>query len=254
MTPEPRIISSDDNPVFKDLKKVLGGRGIRKHGRALVSGARLVSEFLERSPERCEAWISTARQGGPPPRLPSGASWYQLSGSLFRDVDVVGTDSPMLLVAVPSIPAWDVAAGFRSGCTLLVPFQDPENVGAVIRSAVAFGVETVVLLEESAHPYHPRSLRASAGAVFRVRLESGPSLADIPVELPVVALSPDGSDIGTVDFPSAFGLLPGVEGPGLPEKFRARSLSIPATGDIDSLNAAAATAIALYLWSRSRPG
>ena len=54
------------------------------------------------------------------------------------------------------------------------------------------------------------------------------------------------------EFPQGFGLLPGVEGPGLPDRFRAHALAIPMAGNVESLNAATAAAIALYLWSRSR--
>lgn len=252
MTQPLRPIESADNPFFKSLTKILTGRGIRKHGTALVSGPKVVEEFLRRSPESCLAWINTARQPGPPLDLPDTVAWYQLSGALFREVDVVGTNAPMLLVKTPEMASWNAADGFAPGCNLLVPFQDPENVGSVIRTAAAFGVTSVILLAECAHPYHPKALRASAGAVFQVTLLEGPSLADLPPDLPVVALSPEGRDIHGADFPDAFGLLPGIEGPGLPHHFRDESLSIPLADGVESLNSATATAIVLYLWRRSQ--
>jgi 16S rRNA (guanine527-N7)-methyltransferase len=245
-----RRIESAQNELFKDLKKLLASRGIKKQQRALVSGKKQVLETLHDFPERCEAWISLSEDAPPPGDAPEQLLWYQLAPPLFEMLDVLGTHAPLLVIGIPEIAEWDEAAGFPRGCTLLLPFQDPENVGAVIRSAVAFGVTQVVLLAESAHPYHPRAWRASGGTVLRVRLLEGPALADLPPDLPVVALSAQGQDVGQFDFPDSFALLPGIEGPGLPEAFRARTVGIPMREGVESLNAATATAIALYVWSR----
>jgi 16S rRNA (guanine527-N7)-methyltransferase len=133
---------------------------------------------------------------------------------------------------------------------VLIPFQDPENVGAAIRSAAAFGASQVILLAESAHPFHPKALRASGGSVLNVALRPGPPLATIPHELPIVALSSEGADIRDVTFPPAFGLLPGLEGPGLPEPWRDRAVRIPIEPGVESLNAAVAVGVALYEWRK----
>jgi 16S rRNA (guanine527-N7)-methyltransferase len=69
--------------------------------------------------------------------------------------------------------------------------------------------------------------------------------------LPIVALSGEGRDVAEFAFPGAFGLLPGVEGTGLPEHLRSNSVAIPVSDAVESLNAATAAGIALYLWSRS---
>lgn len=246
-----RRIESEDNRFFKRLAATLTGRGIRKHDVALVSGPKMVDDVLRLLPGQCEAWISASKQPPPPDQMPARVAWYELSPRLFRKLDVYGTGAPLLLVKTPTIEPWHPDQGFAPGCNLLVPFQDPENVGAVIRSAVAFGVKNVILLAECAHPYHPKSLRASGGAVFMARLRRGPSVDELPDDLPIVSLSPEGRRVDGFDFPARFGLLPGVEGPGLPDRFRSRALSIPMPGDVESLNAATATAIVLYLWSQS---
>jgi 16S rRNA (guanine527-N7)-methyltransferase len=246
-----RRIESEDNRFFKQLEKMLTGRGIRKYDAALISGSKMVMDAMRTSPELCEAWIGAPKLPAPPPALPKRAAWYELSTRLFQRLDISGTGAPLLLIKAPPIPSWRPEEGFVRGCSVLVPFQDPENVGAVIRSAVAFGAARVILLAESAHPYHPKALRASGGTVFAATLVRGPSVNDLPATLPVVALSPEGRDIAGFEFPERFGLLPGVEGPGLPARFRERSVSIPMTGSVESLNAATAAAIALFLWSRS---
>lgn len=247
-----RQIESDQNEAFKDLKKLLTSRGVRKQNRAIVSGAKQVAEVLASFPERCDAWISSSVQNPPPPDSPPGLSWYQVAPPLFQTLDMFGTNAPLLVVKTKPIPVWDPGEGFLEGCTVLVPFQDPENVGTVIRSSVAFGASRIVLLEESANPYHPKAVRASGGAVFHAELMQGPALDDLPNDLPLVPLSSEGADIASFIFPKSFGLLPGMEGPGLPEHLRARAVAIPMSCEVESLNASTATAIALYVWSRSK--
>jgi 16S rRNA (guanine527-N7)-methyltransferase len=69
--------------------------------------------------------------------------------------------------------------------------------------------------------------------------------------LPLLALSSEGRDISDFEFPESFGLLVGMEGPGLPDWWKKRARAIPIGPQVESLNAATAVAIALYAWSRS---
>jgi 16S rRNA (guanine527-N7)-methyltransferase len=243
-----RTISSDQNPVFKELKKLLTGRGIRKGGQALVAGEKLVAEILAAHPRLCQAWVSGHDQ--PPPDVATHLPWWQLTPELLRELDIFGTRAPLLLITLPDMRLWQPSEGFPVGVSVLIPFQDPENVGAAIRSAAAFGAVQAILLAESANPFHPKALRASGGAVLSLPLRHGPALEAVPPELPIVALSAEGADIRQAAFPPAFGLLAGLEGPGLPEPWRRRAVRIPILPGVESLNAAAATAVALYEWNR----
>jgi 16S rRNA (guanine527-N7)-methyltransferase len=244
-------IESESNPIFKNLKKLLGGRGVKKQGNTLVCGPRLVTEVMERSPDRCMAWITPGDRHPPPMNAPCGLEWFQLAPELFQALDTFGTKSPIVLFDCPPPDPWKPETGLPAGCSLLVPFQDPENVGAVIRSAVAFDVDRIILLAQSANPFHPKAVRASAGAVFSARLFQGPSLSELPKDLPVIALSASGSPLSETRFPPCFCLLTGMEGPGLPPEWQADAVAIPMAPEVESLNAAVATAIALYEWRRS---
>jgi 16S rRNA (guanine(527)-N(7))-methyltransferase RsmG len=246
-----RVIESENNDLFKNLKKLLGGRGVKKLGQTLVCGGRLIDEVLARSPQRCLAWISTGNRHAPPDQAPPPLEWFQLAPDLFQKLDQFGTRKPMMLYDVPRIEPWGFDRS-ASGCSLLIPFQDPENVGAVIRSAAAFDADRIILLAESANPFHPKAIRTSAGTVFSVRLFKGPSLSALPENLPVIALAPSGRPLTSHRFPDSFCLLAGMEGPGLPPRWQADAVAVPMAADVESLNAAVATAIVLYEWRRTK--
>ena len=239
-------ISSRSNPAFKNFLRLLGGQGVKKQGLSLFSGPKQVKEVLREFPDRCEAVIFTRGHSLP---IPEGIGGYRLSGELFREIDFYGTDQPILLVRFEPLSVWSPAEWPR-GCTLFIPFQDPSNVGAVIRSAAAFGVSQAVVLKEGAHPFHHKSVKVAGSAIFRIPIFAGPSIRDLEsVGFPIVTLSPAGQEIGNFNFPSTFGLLPGLEGPGLPKNLgHLTSVSIPMSGGVESLNAATATAIAMYVW------
>lgn len=246
-----REVSSESNPAFRHARDLLTGKGIRKHGMALVAGPRSIAEILERHRDRASAWLTDP--DGAPPDDPT-LDWLRLAGPLFRELDIAGTNAPLLMVRTPEMPDWSDDEPWPEGCTLFVPFQDPENVGAVIRSAAAFGAARVVLLQEAAHPFHPKSVRAAGTALFQVALLKGPSIRDLaPAKAPLFALALDGPELGSAPFPDRFGLVPGLEGPGLPDRLRAGpTLRIPIADGVESLNAAASVAVALYAHRASR--
>jgi 16S rRNA (guanine527-N7)-methyltransferase len=247
-----REVSSESNPTFRLCHDLLSGRGVRKHGQALLAGSRPIAEVLARFPDRAEAWL-TGSTGPPPPESASGLAWLRLADPLFRQLDASGTHAPLLLVRVPAMPAWSDDEPWPLGCTLFVPFQDPENVGALIRSAAAFAAARIVLLREAAHPFHPKSARAAGPALFQVPLLEGPSIGELTArQAPLIALATDGPELAAEPFPERFGLVPGLEGPGLPSHLReGLRRRIPIAPEVESLNAATATAIALYAWQSS---
>jgi len=137
---------------------------------------------------------------------------------------------------------WAAAPG-PPVCVLLWGVRDPGNVGAVLRSALAFGAGSVVIGPETADPFSPKAVRASMGAVFSVPLVRLATIDALPSpRVALVAhtgerLAP--GDVGT--------LVIGSERTGLPAEVVAgcdRVRHIPIRSD--SLNAAMAAAIALY--------
>jgi 16S rRNA (guanine(527)-N(7))-methyltransferase RsmG len=246
-------IVSANNPKFKSFLKLLKTRGIRKQRLAFLSGGRQVKEVLESFPEKCTGIVFSDPKTIPEAPGSVQLPCYRLHPDLFRQLDIHDTGKALLQIRVAPFDTWkDDGAG--SGCTLIIPFQDPRNVGAVIRSGAAFGVSRVVLLKEAAHPFHPASLRAAGSTVFRTKILNGPSLQELEVKsVPLITLSPEGDDLASFRFPATFCLVPGLEGPGLPGRLKeAVCLSIPMMPGVESLNAATATGIALYAWRRRK--
>jgi len=245
-------ITSARNPTFGIFLKIMKARGIRKYGMALLFGSKQVTEVLREFPERSLGLLLTDRHELPGTADPENVALYRLKGELFQQVDLFQTGQPILLVRVDPFVSWDDGS-WPEGCTLCIPFQDPANVGSVLRSAAAFGVSRVVLLAEAAHPFLPRSVRAAGSALFRIPMEKGPSLYRLRIsQAPLITLSPDGRDIGGYRFPNFFCLVPGLEGSGIPPRLKGETvLSIPMERGVESLNAALATGIALYLWKRA---
>ena len=256
----PIIIASPDNRTFKALCKLTDARGQKKQERTLVAGAKLVREFICERPGQCCTLIvcdgvQCHGMDDVVQQFAGQGNLTVLKRGLFSQLDIFNTGAPLLEVMSPGIPQWGCRLAGQ-GCVLALPFQDPVNVGAAARSAAAFGVQQVVLLREAASPFHPKSVRASGGAVFKLSFFRGPSLAEL-VQLPevashIVALDMQGASILQFSFPAQFLLLPGIEGQGLPEELRRQAVSIPMPGAVESLNAATAVSIALFCWSTGR--
>ena len=242
-----RAIDSEQNEGFKALRALLEPRGVKKDGTCLIAGKKLVPEVLRDFPHRAVELLVPRSMEQVPDDVPADLAVTSLAPALFRALDVSGTDAPILRVKVDEPRPW---TGVVQGCVLAVPFQDPENVGAVLRSAAAFGVTDVILTREAASPWNAKALRSGGTAALRVTLWKAGTVAELAAQLgdQLVALSADGEPLDAAPWPDDFVLLPGVEGPGLPESLRARARAIPMAGGTESLNAATATAIALYAW------
>lgn len=244
-------ISNPSNKSMKEWKSLLSGKGIKKYGKAVISGRKIVAETMIHKPDSIQGYIVSDKMGAAQPEIPSHIPVYRLKGELFRELDIFGTREPLLVVEVPHYEK-NIEKLKDEKVVLLIPFQDPANVGAVIRSSAAFGIRSVVLLEEAATPFHPKSIRASGAQVFTMDFIEGPSIRQLKnFGWPIVALDRDGVNLTNFHFPERFALLPGMEGPGLPEEIQPDyRVSIPMEPMVESLNAVVAVSIALYEWKR----
>jgi TrmH family RNA methyltransferase len=164
---------------------------------------------------------------------------------------------PELLASVSALPhaarvigiyrAADLPRGARDVTLALWHVRDPGNVGTLLRTADAFGA-AVALSAGCADPLGPKALRASAGAIFRVPLTSWD---DLPIRR-VALVAHGGEPLASLNLELPLAFLLGSEREGLPADLVARSqeATIAMPGPAESLNVAAAGAIALYEASR----
>ncbi len=139
---------------------------------------------------------------------------------------------------------------------------DPHNVGAIIRTAAGFGAAGVLMPEVNQAPVSGAVIKVSAGMAFRIPLVSATKLQQNISELKkrgftIYGLAGEGSKKITEEpFASPSVFIMGNEGDGIPGHLRALCdsvLSIPINPKCESLNVAAAAAVALYAWSAKHP-
>jgi tRNA G18 (ribose-2'-O)-methylase SpoU len=155
------------------------------------------------------------------------------------------------------IPALEAVLDGARRVAVLEDVSDHTNLGAIFRSAAALGVDAVVLTPRAADPLYRRAIRTSMGAVFsipwtRVPWFEGPDLVR-DAGLRLLALTPDADavdvrDVAADAIPRA-ALAIGNEGSGLSTRWRSAAdlcVRIPMRAGVDSLNAAAAAAVAFF--------
>lgn len=161
-----------------------------------------------------------------------------------------GTKEPLLVCGVPEMSHTDLSRP-PNGLEVLCPIGDPGNLGALLRCCRAFDVRTVVLLQEAVHPFHPKVIRASSGAVFVQSLQWADSITDLatPETLQwITALDLHGTNMSTIKWPKHVRLLIGEEGVGVPPFQFSERLCIPQIHPSIPLNATVAGSIALYAY------
>jgi RNA methyltransferase, TrmH family len=220
------VITSAQNQTLKLVRKLHSRRWRDKLALFVAEGEDLVDAAVEAGLEPVELLVAGET----------------VAPELLADVSTL--PHPARVIAVfrrEDLPAFEQ----RPAALSLWRVGDPGNVGTLIRTADAFGA-SVELSPDCADPTGPKALRASAGAVFRVPLGE---VAGQRVGL----VAHGGKPLREIEFADSTVFVVGSEREGLPGEVLARcdvAATIPISGPAESLNVAAAGAIALYEWSR----
>ncbi len=249
----PRI-TSPDNPRFKGLLKLQqSSRERRKAGRSLLDGVHLVAAYLQHvgAPEEIVVAESAPRRAEIASLLSDcGVEPLVVADGLFRTLSSVSTPTGIIaVVKTPRAPGLPPAPG---PCIMLEDIQDPGNLGSILRSSAAAGVEEVYLSDACVQAWSPRVLRAGMGAHFALRIYEGVdlhSLVECYGGAVLAAVREAGTPLYETELRGHVALLFGNEGAGLSAELQAaahQTISIPMPGKAESLNVAAAAAVCLF--------
>ncbi len=158
-------------------------------------------------------------------------------------------------LAVANMPSETTPVLPSSGIVLaLEDIRDPGNLGTILRIADWYGLSTILCSHTTVELYNPKVLHASMGSFVRVQVH----YVDLPlyltqVHVPIVGATLDGTDVHRFAFPPSGILVIGNESKGIQSAIQqtlTATVSIPGSGNTDSLNAAVATAVLCDNWKR----
>ena len=261
-------VTSRDNKYIKEYMKAKQSRRYRyKNCIIAVEGPNLVGEALKAGLEPEVVFFDTnyLKNGGRElsDALSVNVKQLILTEHIFNSI--ADTETPQAVAAIFPFNFEQAQKSNReaSGPVLILDrLQDPGNLGTIIRTAVAAGVEKLYYTSGTTDPYSPKALRATAGLVFRLLPEPADDpllllsqLRQLGYQIMVASVS-EGLDYREADYSRPTALVIGNEANGVSSKIIAETdykINIPLAEGAQSLNAAVATGILLFEIIRCRP-
>ncbi len=253
-------VTSRDNVFYRELIKLSSSARQRdKSMQTLLDGAHLLAAYLAsgKHPEHLivtEAGLSNPEISALLLQLPA-IPLTQFDDALFAELSGLKTVSGIL--ALISIPQSAMLPQHSRFALLLENIQDPGNLGSMMRSAAAAGCDSVFMSRGCADAWSPKVLRASMGGHFVLEVIENADLLNVTELFKGTVFATtlqaenslyDSSLSGNIAF------VIGNEGSGLSDEIlsKAIAVTIPMPGKVESLNAAAATAVCLFEAARQR--
>lgn len=246
-------IASRQNPTFKQWMKLSENRRERqKQGATLLDGTHLVAAWLDAG-RPIDALIVSEHGLNRPEVIAllqrCTQPVYCLTDSLFAALTELPSQTGLLAqVPIPSVPVVR-QDGF---CILLDGVQDPGNVGSILRSALAAGVDQILLSQGCADVWSPKVLRAGMGAQALLSIVEHANISafisSFHGRIAALSLAAE-HDFYDCDLQGDLALILGSEGQGVSPELLSQvtlHLRIPMAVGIESLNVAAATAVCLF--------
>ncbi|MCM3387528.1 RNA methyltransferase [Ureibacillus chungkukjangi] len=246
-------IESPQNALVKHWKKLVTTRKEReKSGEFIVEGFHLVEEALKNKEQIVQIIV---RDGVDLPLLwdIDNLEMVEITGTIAAELAETET-SQGVFAHCKQLEVDEAAMGSWRKLLLVDAVQDPGNIGTMIRTADAAGIDAVVLGKGSADAYNPKTLRSAQGSHFHIPIIRGDladwieDLQDREVKVYGTALQ-EAVVYTEVETSGSFALIVGNEGSGIHPQLLAKTdqnVIIPILGQAESLNVAVATGILLY--------
>ncbi len=252
-----KLITSRNNTLYREIRQLSGSaQARRKKAKTILDGVHLCQSYLEHigNPLFCVVNESSKNQ----PEIAEifeecqkrAVSCVVLRDFLYESVSQVEEGVGILFMIEP--PFYPVPDKMTGTAVLLDRIQDPGNLGAILRSASAAGIDQVFCSEGTAVAWSPRVLRAGMGAHFMIRVYENADLAKLidDSDVPVIATVPGaGQSIYDFDLKKPVAWLFGHEGQGVSDSLQSKAgalLSVPHAGKQDSLNVSACAAVCFF--------
>jgi len=245
-----QVISSRGNQHFKHLKKLSESPRYRHEvQQTILDGMHLIESYAERfgSPDSV-ALIEGGNIDKITSYLNEDTHVLEFPAGLFSEIAPV--ISPTGILASINIPYLEVPK--KQNCILLLEdIQDPGNLGSILRSASASGVDLVYLSDHCADLWSPKVLRGGQGAHFNLPCIEKVNFSDITKTFTgkIFATTLSGKSIFQEDLKGPVAFIFGNEGNGIHSetmRLTSHSIHIPMKKGIESLNVSAAVSICLY--------
>lgn len=244
-------IESTSNSIYKHTKKLLGKNERKKSSCFIIEGERIVRDAYKNGAEFEYVILSENKTNFD---VLSGVKTYVFTEKLFEDLkETVNSQGVIGVVRCPE-QSFDENTIKDGGCYLyLDSVMDPGNMGTILRSADAFGVDGVILSKGCVDVYNPKVVRSTMSAIFNVNLylDNGKILESFKVNDYKIV----GTFLNTEKSPENFDytdkcvIVMGNEANGIcpdTENFCNEKIKIPMTGGAESLNVSVACGIILY--------
>ena len=249
-------ISSRENPLVKLVSSLQSSARSRKEaGLFVIEGLRICSDAMENgvifeklivSKNALEKYAEKINQFA---KISQNS--YVFTDALFKKV--CDTDNPQGVLAVCKMPETNSEIENNGRYIALENLQDPSNLGAISRTAEALGISGIIISGDSCDAFSPKVLRASMGTLLRMPVFIADDITEFICENNLrsfaCVVDRDAESISDIDFKDGDVILIGNEGNGLKEETKDKAYSrvtIKMQGNAESLNAAAAAAIAMW--------
>ena len=241
------IITSTQNQFVKQVRSLRDKKFRKQSGLFVVEGGNIFKDMPEGL--SVEYILATEERLDEVQKLifSTRVCVYVVSESVMKSLS--DTVTPYGLIAVLKTPQVEFSMP-KGNALLLDGVSDPGNMGTIIRTAAARGFEDIYLLD-CVDVYSPKVVRATLGGLFKVRLcevDEGEAI-DLLDNLNSAVLDFGGEDLTKAEINSPILIVTGSEAHGVRDsvlEHSKRILTLPMTNGIESLNAAVATAVAMY--------